>query len=86
MASASSSRRVSGVGFSVRKISLARVHQDMRAFMEKSLVRQLCKWIDGELSASGETLNVAIREVKGDLFDVQSSKRLLRIPARSETV
>jgi hypothetical protein len=50
--------------------------------MEKSLVRQ-CKRIDGELPASGEALNVAIREVKGDLFDVQISKRLLRIPSRN---
>lgn len=40
-------------GFSVREISVGRVQQNVTAFVEKCLLRELRKRIDGELSSTG---------------------------------
>jgi hypothetical protein len=38
--------------------------------VQKSLMRHLYNWIDGELLASREALNVAVHQVKSDTLNV----------------
>jgi hypothetical protein len=50
-------------GFSVREISLGCVQQNVSAFVEKCLLRELRKRIDSELSTTRKALNISVRVI-----------------------